>query len=111
MARLTAEADIGIGAPGSSTWERCVVGLPSTLVILAENQRPNAQAMADREAALVLELAAPDFDESLDRAIWRLMRDADLRRSLARRSAEMCDGLGAGRVAEAFLEQLIVRAG
>lgn len=111
MARLTAEADIGIGAPGSSTWERCVVGLPSILVILAENQRPNAQAMADREAALVLELAAPDFDESLDRAIWRLMRDADLRRSLARRSAEMCDGLGAGRVAEAFLEQLIVRAG
>lgn len=109
MARLTAEADIGIGAPGSSTWERCVLGLPSIVVILADNQRPAARALADRGGALVLDLAQSDFDDGFDRALWRLLRDADLRRDLARRSSEMCDGLGAGRTAEAFLRLIAAR--
>ncbi|MBL8556966.1 MAG: UDP-2,4-diacetamido-2,4,6-trideoxy-beta-L-altropyranose hydrolase [Phenylobacterium sp.] len=103
MARLTAEADIGIGAPGSSTWERCVLGLPSVLIVLAENQRPAARAMAERGAALVVDLADPGFDAAFDRALTRLLRDADLRRELARVSAGVCDGLGAGRTAEIFL--------
>ena len=103
MARLTAEADIGIGAPGSSTWERCVLGLPSVLVVLADNQRPAARALADRGAALVVDIAQADFDVAFDRALLKLLRDAGARRDLAARSAEICDGLGAGRTAEAFL--------
>jgi UDP-2,4-diacetamido-2,4,6-trideoxy-beta-L-altropyranose hydrolase len=110
MARLTAEADIGIGAPGSSTWERCVLGLPSILVVLADNQRPAARAMAEREAALVIDAADPDFDMALDRAFWRLLRDPELRRDLASRSADVCDGLGAGRTAETFLKIIAARS-
>lgn len=109
MARLTAEADIGVGAPGSSTWERCTLGLPSVLVVLAENQRPAARAMAERGAGLVVDLAAPDFDAAFDRALMRLLRDGKLRRDLARASAEVCDGLGAGRTAEAFLALVAAR--
>lgn len=110
MARLTAEADIGIGAPGSSTWERCTLGLPSLLVALADNQRPAARAMAERGAALVVDIADPDFDVAFDRALLRLLRDADLRKGLAAESAEVCDGLGAGRTAEAFLALIAARA-
>ncbi len=102
MARLTAEADIAVGAAGSSTWERCTLGLPSVLVILADNQRPAAQALAERGAALVVDAAAPDFEAALDRVLRRLLTDADLRRDLAARSAEICDGQGAPRVAEAL---------
>lgn len=111
MARLTAEADIGIGAAGSSTWERCVLGLPSLTVVLADNQRPGARAMADRGAALVVDIADPQFDAAFDRALMRLIRDGDLRRELARASAEVCDGLGAGRTAEAFLALIAARRG
>jgi UDP-2,4-diacetamido-2,4,6-trideoxy-beta-L-altropyranose hydrolase len=111
MARITAEADIAVGAPGSSTWERCTLGLPSVLVVLAENQKPAARAMAEREAALVVDAAAPDFEDALDRCVWKLLRDADLRRRLARQSAEICDGLGAGRTAQAFLQLIAARAG
>ena len=110
MARLTAEADIGIGAPGSSTWERCTLGLPSVLVVLAENQRPAARAMAERGAALVVDVADPRFEEDFDRALLRLLRDASTRRDLAVRSAEICDGLGAGRTAEIFLKLIAARA-
>jgi UDP-2,4-diacetamido-2,4,6-trideoxy-beta-L-altropyranose hydrolase len=110
MARLTAEADIGIGAPGSSTWERCTLGLPSVLVVLAENQRPAARAMAEREAALVVDAEAPDFDSAFDRAVTLLMRDVGLRRRLAGLSAAVCDGLGAGRTAEAFLQIIAAKS-
>lgn len=109
MARLTAEADIGVGAAGSTTWERCVLGLPTLMVVLADNQRAAAQAMADREAALVADLAAPDFEAVFDRALMRLLRDAGVRRHLAANSAAVCDGLGAGRVAEAFLNLIGAR--
>jgi len=111
MARLTAEADIAVGAAGSSTWERCTLGLPSALVILAENQRPSAQALAERGAALVMDAAAPDFDAAFDRVLRRLLTDAGLRRDLSAKSAEICDGLGAPRAAEAFLELIAARGG
>jgi len=109
MARLTAEADLGVGAAGSTTWERCVLGLPSLMVVLADNQRGAARAIADLEAALVVDLATPDFEVAFDRALIRLLRDAELRRRLAAASAEVCDGLGAGRTAEALLNLIGAR--
>ncbi|MET0275060.1 MAG: UDP-2,4-diacetamido-2,4,6-trideoxy-beta-L-altropyranose hydrolase, partial [Phenylobacterium sp.] len=79
-------------------------GLPSVLIVLADNQRPAAEAMAQRGAALVIDAAASDFDVKLDWAIMRLLTDAGLRRQLAAASAEICDGQGATRTAEAFLK-------
>jgi spore coat polysaccharide biosynthesis predicted glycosyltransferase SpsG len=80
------------------------------MIVLADNQRGAARAMADRGAALVVEAADPQFDAAFDRQLMRLLRDAELRRSLAAASAEVCDGLGAGRVAEAFLRRIAARA-
>jgi UDP-2,4-diacetamido-2,4,6-trideoxy-beta-L-altropyranose hydrolase len=40
---LMAWADLAISAAGSTCWEMCLLGLPSILVDLAENQRPVAQ--------------------------------------------------------------------
>ena len=110
MARLTAEADLAVGACGSSAWERCTLGLPSVMVVLAENQRPAARALADLGAALVVDIEDPRFDEALDRALMRLLTDAALRRQLAERSAAVCDGLGAPRVADIFLQLIAGRA-
>jgi spore coat polysaccharide biosynthesis predicted glycosyltransferase SpsG len=109
MARLAAEADIAIGAPGSSTWERCTLGLPTLMVLLAPNQRPAAETLAERGAALLVDAEAPDFDAVLDKALMRLLTDAKLRRDLAERSAAICDGLGAGRVADVFLRMIAAR--
>lgn len=38
MASLMAAADFSIGAGGSTTWERCYLGLPSSSTIVASNQ-------------------------------------------------------------------------
>jgi spore coat polysaccharide biosynthesis predicted glycosyltransferase SpsG len=33
------DADLAIGAAGSSVWERCCLGLPQVLMVTADNQR------------------------------------------------------------------------
>jgi UDP-2,4-diacetamido-2,4,6-trideoxy-beta-L-altropyranose hydrolase len=38
LAPLMADADLAFGAGGTTTWERCCLGLPSIVVTLADNQ-------------------------------------------------------------------------
>ena len=54
MAELMSEADIAIGAAGSTSWERCVLGLPSIILVLAENQITVAQMLAKAKAVVSL---------------------------------------------------------
>ncbi|WP_340643664.1 UDP-2,4-diacetamido-2,4,6-trideoxy-beta-L-altropyranose hydrolase [Phenylobacterium sp.] len=109
MANLILNADIAIGAAGSSIWERCVLGLPCAMLVLAPNQQGAAAALSEREAALVIDATAEDLHARLDRAIVRLLTDAALRARLSAASAAICDGLGAGRTAEAFLKLIATR--
>ena len=104
MVRLMSEADAAVGAGGSTTWERCVLGLPSLTAVLADNQRPNARALEAMGAALVCDTADPDFEAAFAAGFDRLAGDAELRRSLSRQSAALCDGEGAERVADACLD-------
>jgi UDP-2,4-diacetamido-2,4,6-trideoxy-beta-L-altropyranose hydrolase len=45
MAHLMAAADLGIGTCGGAAWERCALGLPSLVVVNAENQRDDARIL------------------------------------------------------------------
>lgn len=103
MDQLCAQADLAVGAGGSSTWERCTLGLPTVLVVLADNQEPGARAVATAGAAEAVDARADDFDAAFDRAFLGLMRSPERRGRMARAAAALCDGEGAGRVAEALL--------
>ncbi|WFP50629.1 UDP-2,4-diacetamido-2,4,6-trideoxy-beta-L-altropyranose hydrolase [Methylomonas sp. EFPC3] len=46
MAHLCATADIAIGAGGSANWERFKLGLPTMIVLTADNQCETMQALA-----------------------------------------------------------------
>lgn len=54
MAQLMAESDLAIGAAGSTSWERCCLGLPAIILVLAENQRSGAEALQQANAAISL---------------------------------------------------------
>lgn len=102
MATLLAKADLAIGAAGGSAWERCCVGLPSLLLVLADNQRPGTTALLAAGAALALgeptHLAA-----SLPSALRLLDDNPGRLAAMARAAAGVTDGQGAGRVADALL--------
>jgi spore coat polysaccharide biosynthesis predicted glycosyltransferase SpsG len=92
MAKLMAENDLCIGAAGSTSWERCCIGLPSIQLVLASNQKEAAQALTKRNAALSIDLSihlTSDLKAILD-AI-----DAQCMKTLTDRSVAICDGQGA----------------
>lgn len=103
MPRLALEADLAIGAGGSSSWERCVLALPTLLLVLAANQREASRALAEADAVLALDVVDPDFEAAFADQLSRLIEDPALRDRLSAASAAVCDGRGAARVAERFL--------
>lgn len=104
MAGLLAEADLAIGAAGGSAWERCCLGLPTLLLVLADNQRPGTQALAAAGAALALGALA-DLPATLPQALMQLAEPGRLQ-ALSAAAAAITDGQGAGRVADALLALL-----
>lgn len=106
MPELVLEADLAIGAGGSTTWERCVLGLPALTLILADNQAPSARALDAAGASPCLDAAAPDFEAAFAETVTDLLKNASRRAALTTASAALCDGLGADRAAEAFLAAL-----
>jgi UDP-2,4-diacetamido-2,4,6-trideoxy-beta-L-altropyranose hydrolase len=106
MPRLTLEADLAIGAGGSTSWERCVLALPTLQVVLAANQRQASAALAGVDAVLAVDVAAPDFETAFAAALSRLLADPLLRDRLSAASAAVCDGRGAARVAAHLLDVL-----
>lgn len=55
MAKLMAESDLAIGAAGGTSWERCCLGLPSIVIVLADNQKSGAAELSKVNAAIVIE--------------------------------------------------------
>jgi len=101
MAGLMAEADLAIGAGGSTTWERCCMGLPSIAVETADNQKESVRA-------LVTHLVSPDVgplqsDEFLARLRMAIEMHfyggGNLDQRIAT-AASHCEGKGALQVCE-----------
>lgn len=97
MAELMAAADLGIGAGGSATWERCCLGLPALSICTAENQRRQIADAA--EAGL---LYAPSSEGDLVDLIRRhakcLLENASLLKLISNTAMKAVDGRGALRV-------------
>ena len=102
MAHLVAAADIAIGAGGSSAWERCVLGLPTVALILADNQRENTAALASAGASLLVEVNG-HLPARLKEAFVALASAPAVRARMSQAAADLCDGLGAERVAARML--------
>jgi UDP-2,4-diacetamido-2,4,6-trideoxy-beta-L-altropyranose hydrolase len=97
MADLMMASDCSIGAGGSATWERCVLGLPSLTTVLAENQRHIATLVADAGAQRVLGPCEDLTPEHYTRAVAAIVPKDLL--AMSTRAASLCDGQGAPRVA------------
>ncbi len=93
MSELMMEADLAVGAGGSTSWERCCLGLPSLLVETAENQREVVAGLDRAGAAIALSLE--NLQEGVAAACRGLQGDPARLAGLAARAAGVTDGLGA----------------
>lgn len=102
MPRLIAEADLAIGAGGSSNWERCALGVPAVVVILAENQAPIARALG--EAGIVYNLGWCSDVQVTDYARALSAMNGDRLTAMTEKCLALVDARGAARVADALSE-------
>lgn len=109
FARLMAESDIAIGAAGSTSWERCCVGLPSVAIVVADNQLRNAAALDRSGAAIVVGMQSSVTADAIRVATQALIGDAGRRTAMARAAAALCDGEGASRIADAVVAKRALR--
>jgi len=73
MAALMALADLSIGAGGATTWERCLLGLPTLTVVFAANQEQTTIDLADTGAIRYIgwadNVSISELAEAIDDAI------------------------------------------
>ncbi len=91
---LFLEADITFGAGGSSTWERCCLGLPTVLCQIADNQKYIVEELVNRGIVLKLDIK-DDIDKGVRDIFSRLEKEKCLLRDLSQKSIQVVSGLGA----------------
>lgn len=93
MAELMLKHQAAIGAPGTTSWERACLGLPSIIIPLAENQKAISEQLVEVEAAIKVNL--PDISSTLLTAYQSMIeRWHDMHLT----NLSVCDGLGLFRV-------------
>ncbi|RYD54546.1 MAG: UDP-2,4-diacetamido-2,4,6-trideoxy-beta-L-altropyranose hydrolase [Sphingobacteriales bacterium] len=97
MGERMAAADLVIGAAGSTSWERCCLGVPTIVVVLADNQRSGAYAMKQSGCAELID-HANRIPDSLPSAIMSLSVNGALKK-MSEQASRVVDGLGVQRVA------------
>ena len=98
MAGLYKSADIAIGAAGSSTWERCCVGLPSLMIATADNQLTIAAELHKAGAAMFLGKSDQIDAQLIADVIFKFIETPSILFEMRRKAAEICDGLGTERM-------------
>ena len=93
LRELMRHADLAVTGGGTTLYACLAAGTPVVGVCLADNQRPNVDALS--RAGLVM-----SGEPSLEDAIRRATRDPALRRAMAARGRQLVDGRGAARVAD-----------
>jgi UDP-2,4-diacetamido-2,4,6-trideoxy-beta-L-altropyranose hydrolase len=92
MAELLSLADLCLGAGGSATWERCCLGVPAVVTIIAENQARTTRAVHDLGALLCLGTREEVDADALRAAVARLLGDPAALRTMSRASLALMAG-------------------
>ena len=102
LAPLIMKCDLAIGAGGTTSWERCCLGLPSIVVTVAENQRPIAEALHDAGIFRWVGHYDDVSTSDLRRAIDAVVAEAELE-PWSKRCSRLLDGRGASRVTDGMM--------
>ncbi len=98
MAQIMVNSDLAIGAAGATSWERCCLGLPALMVVLAENQKNLAHALECAGAARVID-TLEEIPARVPDLLDQLVALPGLRFEMGLAASRMVDGLGAETVA------------
>lgn len=97
MGELMVCSDLVIGAAGTTSWERCCLGVPTLMLVLADNQKKIASELAKAGAVILLGEKQMFQKELLHNSIARC-RNSNQLKLMSEYASKICDGLGGPRV-------------
>ena len=101
MAKLMMNADLAIGASGTTLWERCCLGLPTLNVTIADNQIPAARAISMSGACkYVGDIRNATWKENLQVELVKLVSNAHRINEMSLIASQICDGTGLQNVCD-----------
>lgn len=103
VARYFTDADIAIGAPGMTAWERTCLGLPAIVIPVADNQVDNAVALERHGAVTMLPVVARVTEDEIASALSALLDQPGRWQAMSSAAARLVDGDGVRRVSAAIV--------
>jgi len=110
LSSFYARHDLQIGAGGTATYERCLLGVPTIAMVAAENQLaviPELESMGAIRSALLPTVAGTHLlpnAPTLDAVVRELIADPGKRRQMSIVSRSLIDAKGAERAALSILK-------
>lgn len=105
MAEIMLTHSLAIGAPGTTSWERACLGIPSIIIPLAENQRTIAKNLVIANAAILVE--KEDITRQLVSSYNALIKDWS---EFRQENLKLCDGFGVRRVVKSITNLVLEQA-
>lgn len=109
MARLYAEADIGLAAGGRTLYELSAMGVPA--IVLSQNQREQERVehFSHFGSVISLGLGREVVPSQIQMAVRRLLEDRDLLRRMQEAGSRLVDGNGVQRIVGIIRQAMLQR--
>ncbi|MBW1615136.1 MAG: UDP-2,4-diacetamido-2,4,6-trideoxy-beta-L-altropyranose hydrolase [Deltaproteobacteria bacterium] len=98
MAEFMAKADLAIGAGGSTTWERCCMGLPAIVLTISADQKKLSEDMFNQNYSYFQSKAEKISEQKLTDLINSMLSDSKKFETLICKNIELVDGMGSKKV-------------
>jgi len=104
MAQIMADSDLAIGAAGSTSWERCCLGVPTLMIVLADNQEVIASALQGHGAATTLgKLSKKCILKNMESVLIKILNDIDNIKKMSIAASDITNGRGVYWVVDTVL--------
>lgn len=98
MAMFMAEADVAVSAGGSTCWELAFMGIPNSIIVLADNQRGIASGLDAAGVSINLGWYETLEEAAVTDSVQSLLHDDAQRFEMTARGQELVDGRGTHRI-------------
>ncbi|ANC11374.1 MULTISPECIES: UDP-2,4-diacetamido-2,4,6-trideoxy-beta-L-altropyranose hydrolase [Bacillus cereus group] len=103
MEELLVRADLGIGAGGTTTWERCFLGLPSITITTAQNQIEVTKAVAKVGATWNIGTAESVSDKAITKCLNKLLSDSNIVKEMSNKALSIQCASNTNEIAKIIL--------
>ncbi len=102
MAELMEWSDVAVTAGGGTCWELAFLGVPSLILVIAENQKEIASQLDHQGISINLGDANSVSADKITATLLTLLDDTYKRMKMSSRGKQLIDGAGARRIVQAL---------